>query len=109
MFEALQILNKLNKMLSEILKKKGGNILSKEQQKNVVGGYGGGTCAAYLPPGWTNSTGSTIHTGPYDYHRQNADGSRVLVGLPRSVVNQLMFNSPGARWCCSSCGSATWI
>lgn len=64
-----------------------GKTLSKKQMQEIKGG---GTCAAYMPTG--NASGGPVAT--YNISKDEA----------QSWANSF----PGGRWCCDSCGSATW-
>lgn len=61
------------------------NLLSQDEMKTVVGGYGGGTC------GWD---GGSYSSGPY-------------CGYPKSYVTY-WASIYGGHWCCDSCGSSSY-
>ena len=70
-------------MKKSILNLEGVEVLSKKQMKNVEGS---GTCA------YTDGDGI------------------VRTGISKATALSLMsMSGSGAHWCCSSCGSATWL
>ena len=71
-------------MLKNILNLEGVTALSKEQQKSINGG-----CAVRM----TNGDGEIL----------------VVTGLSLAEVTAAGGNGGGNRWCCASCGSASWI
>lgn len=87
-------------MKSTLSSLRGVNILGKEQQKSIKGGAGG--CAVYIPAGtsinpgtnWT-TTGGTITPAGTTYY-----------GVTKTMAGNLTSN--GGKWCCDSCGSASW-
>ncbi|MDQ3534212.1 MAG: hypothetical protein M3421_01130, partial [Bacteroidota bacterium] len=63
------------------------NLLSKDEMKQVLGGYGGG----YGSCGWSGGGG---WNKVCDYDKQTA----MIMAAAH----------PGSRWCCSSCGSTSY-
>lgn len=70
-------------MLNNILNMEGVSVLNKKQQSQVKGS---GTCAVML--------------GGY--------GGAVFTGLSKAHAMRVMAAN-GGRWCCDSCGSASWL
>lgn len=70
-------------MLNNILNLEGVSILNKMQQKTI---NGGGSCAVLI--------------GGY--------GGSVFKGLTKAHAQAIMQKNVG-RWCCDSCGSASWL
>jgi hypothetical protein len=60
---------------------------------------GGGTCAAFTPA----TTLYNSDTGEFE-----VTGSTTLVGMSMADA-RAWANTPGGRWCCDSCGSASWL
>ncbi|GGC36270.1 hypothetical protein GCM10011386_30530 [Parapedobacter defluvii] len=88
-----------------------GEILTREQLKQIVGG---GTCAVYLPSGWTatgelnwDASGSGQSS---DMGDGNIGSTWILRGISRTDADNLMANTAGdgRQWCCDSCASASW-
>ncbi|MDX8554961.1 hypothetical protein MK851_15200 [Tenacibaculum sp. 1B UA] len=81
-------------MLENILNLEGLTVLEKKQQESV---NGGGTCASIM-------------------RKYEADGTYVEI-VERNLTRDEAFNSAtyagenwaGGSWCCSSCGSASWL
>jgi hypothetical protein len=85
-------------MLKNILNFEGVNALTKAQQKSIIGGNESasrGTCCGrrFFPCGI------------------NGDHlcSSVSCGVSKSVALSLASGEEGGNWCCSSCGSASWL
>lgn len=76
-----------NVMLENILNLNGISVLSKQEQRNVNGGINGG-CAVLMT---------------------NGDGERLVFHGTKAEITEAGGNGGGNRWCCESCGSATWI
>jgi hypothetical protein len=74
-------------------------------RKAMLSVTGGGTCGAYLPSGSS--------PGNHDFQSQNAslessDSGMVFRNLSYSDAQAMIAGIAGARWCCDSCGSASW-
>jgi hypothetical protein len=77
--------------------------LSREALKNVKGG---GTCAAY----WPDKNKPTV-SQVNNFHSDTISGSGnsvVFYGTSAADAQALAAAKPGGRWCCDSCGSASW-
>ena len=74
-------------MLSEILKSKGASILSKKQQRHVVGGHNGGECHVFWRPYGPGTEGFWISAG-------------TTVSTAQNLYNT---NSHITGYCCASC------
>lgn len=89
-------------MLKTIAGLQGVTVLSKEAQKKVKGSQG--TCAVYLPAGWAPNHNFSFSA---DVYTQHGDGHITIQGLSRSEADHFMAS--GGKWCCSSCGTASWL
>lgn len=98
-------------MLNSILNLEGVAVLTKEQQINLTGGNyaisdiglsasaGTGTCAFYIP----KCTAPGEH-GPQCNYGQ---GSIVVRNVDKKTA-QGGAAAYGGKWCCDSCGGASW-
>lgn len=79
--------------------------LSREELKAVVGGSR--SCGVYLPLGWA-STGSCSFTTRDVSHSDIIDD--VIRGVFMDEVFSIIQNVDGSRirYCCDSCGNASW-
>jgi len=86
-------------MLSKILNLDGVSILDKNQQTDVKGG--GGTCAYYLPSGSvsTEFMGGNLELGC----------PCVATGVSKDDALGAISGIEGAKWCCDSCNTASWL
>ena len=89
-------------MLKTIAGLQGVTLLSKDAQKKVTGSKG--TCAVYLPAG--SQLNAFSWSG--DYFNQYKDGHMTIEGVSREEADKFMAIN-GGRWCCTSCGSASWL
>jgi len=87
------------------LKLRADDLLPREQLKTVIGG--GGTCGALLPAG-SGPGQDTTFDPPYPSASQSGSGPMIFRGVSRSEAESLTRGVSGARWCCTSCGSASW-
>lgn len=86
------------KTFSELKKR---DILSKEQMSFFKGGATG-SCKAFLP------AGSPFNLDSAESIRINGDRSLVFNGISKDTALSLTQGIAGARWCCDSCGGASW-
>jgi len=89
-------------MLKTLQSLQGVSVLSKAAQKEVNGGKG--TCAVHLPPDWVPDHSFSYSASRYT---KNSDGSITIEGVSRGEADHFM--SSGGQWCCSSCGTASWL
>lgn len=93
-------------MKTSFLELKSRNLLLKTEMQNVKGGgtfiVGDrtGTCAVYSPNGHYNGT---VHAG------EILNSGNVLKSLSKEDALNAIQGVAGARWCCDSCGSASWL
>ena len=90
----------------------GGEILSKEELKKIVGGkdYGSGTCSAYVPVSSNNGWGS-LPTGSHTFQGSSLEvnqDAHIYRNVSRDFAIEITKGVSGAKWCCESCGSASW-
>ncbi|MDX8554959.1 hypothetical protein MK851_15190 [Tenacibaculum sp. 1B UA] len=79
-------------MLENILNLEGLTVLEKKQQESV---NGGGTCGYTTTFITYDYDGNAYETTVTDYGVSKADAKKAV--------------SAGGRWCCESCGSASWL
>ncbi|MEG2370177.1 MAG: hypothetical protein RSB23_03330 [Alistipes sp.] len=83
------------------------NILSKEQMQNVKGGA---SCAAYVPIEYrSQALHNFAKVGGYAELARGNEESMILEGTSKDTALSTIAGIPGARWCCDSCGSASWL
>ena len=88
-----------------------GMILSRDQMKKITGGVvAGGTCQVLLPSlegGGTNWGGMNWGENGHSYGsmRHGSNGT-LIAGISSADAQQAVSN--GGRWCCASCGTASW-
>lgn len=101
-------------MLKNILNLEGVAVLSKEQQKNINGGYGleplnpglggggggTGTCAFLIP--------KCTAPGEHGPHCNNGSGPIVVRNVDKQTA-EAGAGAYGGNWCCSSCSGASWF
>ena len=91
--------NKFKIMLENILKIEGLSVLNKKEQESVNGGKslngGRGTC------GYT----TTFIT--YDFYGNAYETTITDYGVSKNDALSAVRN--GGNWCCTSCGSASWL
>ena len=79
-------------------------VLGEEQMLSVSGG---GTCAAYWPDRTLANSGEACN-----YSAATVSGSGNTVTFQGMSMESAMCAAqakPGGRWCCSSCGTASWL
>lgn len=83
------------------------NILSKMQMQNVKGG---GTCAVYVPVQFRDQAlhNFAAANGACEVARGD-DNSMIIEGTSKDTALATIAGISGARWCCDSCGSASWL
>jgi hypothetical protein len=90
-------------MLKTIAGLQGVTVLSKDAQKKVTGSQG--TCSVYLPAG-SKLNGFSWSASSLTYYKE--DGHMTIEGVSRDEADKFMAAN-GGRWCCTSCGSASWL
>jgi hypothetical protein len=86
-----------------------GDVLSKDQLKNVLGGYG---CAATFDTGQGQGYGNYLgYEGHYEVAYNNSDhasnnATYVVKNVSKEAAQEMVQN--GGHWCCDSCDSASW-
>lgn len=86
-------------MLNEILNLNGVTALNKKQQ-NVING--GGTCAFYLPAG-------SFTQEQFGDYTLDITCPCTKTGVSKSEALAAVSGVSGAKWCCDSCSSASWL
>lgn len=84
------------------------SLLPMGQLKTVFGGnvpYGG-ICGAYLPSGAGGN--DTQFDPPYPSATGGNGQPTIFRGVSQSEALSLTQGVQGAKWCCESCGSASW-
>lgn len=94
-------------MKTSFFELKSRNLLSKAEMQNVKGG---GTCAVYVPIEYRDQA---LHNfaaaeGSADIARGD-DTSMIMEGTSKDTALATIAGIPGARWCCDSCDSASWL
>ncbi|WP_315579123.1 hypothetical protein [Hoylesella oralis] len=92
-----------------------GEILTREELKSITGGDlgGSGTWGVYLPSNAPVNTGSyhgSFHAvgGSGKTAYETFDGSTIIRGVNKETALAMIDGQSGAKWCCDSCGSASW-
>ena len=81
------------------------NMLSRAEMQNVKGG---GTCAFYLPQNIQDVSlrhGNLDATGGVSF----GPNSSIFMGVSKEEALGEVAGIRGAKWCCDSCGSASWL
>ena len=81
------------KIMKKISLKDVKNGLKRDEMRMVVGGGCGGSCCA-----------RAFHYGGFGTY-----SASTLCGMSQSSAISYASGSGGGNWCCSSCGSATWL
>lgn len=83
------------------------NILTKMQMQDVKGG---GTCALYVPAEYKDQALHNYAAANGDCEvARGDDKSMIIEGTSKDTALATIAGIPGARWCCDSCGSASWL
>lgn len=92
-------------MLENILNLDGITILNKQQQSQIKGS---GTCAAYTPGVGLFEISKNDFEGTVPYVTGDSDGI-TYQGINKQQALDIIAGIPGAKWCCESCSTASWL
>jgi natural product precursor len=81
------------------------NVLSHEQMNFFKGGVATGTCSVYIPKQTANLY--VDNAGAIQYNSNT--GEIKIHGVSKESALTMIAGQAGARWCCDSCSSASWM